>query len=89
MHGTILVMKLIRGGIIDADDRKLQSKESEGSTPITEWGSNVLEHLSTLLLRSCHFKVAIKKDNEAYPHINGSMKKLATRAICAGHLASS
>jgi len=34
------------------------------------------------------FKVAIKKDNEAYPHINGSMKKLATRAICAGHLAS-
>ena len=32
------------------------------------------------------FKVAIKKDNEAYPHINGSMKKLATRAICAGHL---
>ena len=34
------------------------------------------------------FKVAIKKDNEAYPHINGSMKKLATRAICAGHFAS-
>lgn len=34
------------------------------------------------------FKVAIKKDNEAYPHINGSMKKLATRAICTGHLAS-
>lgn len=34
------------------------------------------------------FKVAIKKDNEAYPHINGSMKKLATRAICASHLAS-
>ena len=55
MHGTILVMKLIRGGIIDVDDRKLQSKESEGSTPITEWGSNVLEHLSTLLPRSCHF----------------------------------
>ena len=45
MHGTILVMKLIRGSIIDADDRKLQSKESEGSSPITEWGSNVLEHL--------------------------------------------
>jgi len=34
------------------------------------------------------FKVVIKKDNEAYPHINGSMKKLATRVICAGHLAS-
>lgn len=34
------------------------------------------------------FKVAIKKDNEAYPHINGSMKKLATRVICADHLAS-
>ena len=32
MHGTILTMKLIRDGIIDADGRKLQSRESEGST---------------------------------------------------------
>jgi len=67
MHGTILVMKLIRGGIIDADDRKLQSKESEGSTPITEWGSNVLEHLSTLLLRSCHFWSSDQKGQWSIP----------------------
>ena len=83
MHGTILTMKLIRDGIIDADGRKLQSRESEGSTHVNRMEIKCIG-ISYRLSHSSHviFKVPTKKDNEAYLHINVSMKKLTTRAIC-------
>ena len=65
MHGTILMMKLIRDGIIDADGRKLQSRESEGST---RENRTRIKCIGTpyRLSHSNHviFKVATKKDNK-------------------------
>ena len=53
---TILAMKLVRGSKINASGRKLQSRESEGSTWENKMGEQTYWNtVPTLSLRPCHF----------------------------------